>query len=260
MQLGKPVTVRSGSKYNDWQVLFRGDPPKHSAKVWDRWIIRNLYTAGSEGLCWECGHDPGMEFSVVVENCVGIGRFCGGGVIDFTGRKNEPVVFRGCRFLCLDWWGDAGGVYIRANRKTMPEFPDVVFEDCTLAGVDNAVQVGYPRYEGYTRIKFKNCRLVSLNFSLPDGTPSSGVICCDTEGKYLRVDLEDCVLVGGKIFGKSDRKVQNTVNPTPEGEFHYTVQGKVTAYTRDGAEIPKGIERLNRWPVEVFDGILPCKP
>lgn len=260
MQLGKPVTVRSGSKYNDWQVLFRGDPPKHSAKVWDRWIIRNLYTAGSEGLCWECGHDPGMEFSVVVENCVGIGRFCGGGVIDFTGRKDEPVVFRGCHFLCLDWWGDAGGVYIRANRKTMPDFPDVIFEDCTLTGPDNAVQVGYPAHEAYTRIKFKNCRLVSLNFSLPDGTPSSGVICCDPRGKFLHVDLEDCVFVGGKVFGKSNRAIHKVGTALPDDTFSYTVKGKVTAYTRDGEEVPKGFERLNRWPVEVFDGILPCRP
>ena len=257
MQLGKPVIVQSGSKYNDWQVLFRGDPPKHSAKVWDRWIIRNIYTAGSEGLSWECGHDPGMELSVVVENCVGIGRFAGAGVMNFTGRKDEPIVFRGCHFLCLDWWGDAGGVYIRANRKSMPDFPDVTFEDCTITGVDNAVQVGYPGYSGYTRIKFKNCRLVSLNFSLPEGTPSSGVICCDTDGKYLHVDLEDCVLVGYKVFGRSVPFI-NKIAGTG-GQFSYTVKGKVTAYVADTQSVPEGFERLGCWPVDVFDDLLPPK-
>ena len=262
IQLGKSKIVQSGSKYNDWRVLLRGDPVKHSAKIWDRWIIRNIYTAGSEGLNWECGLHPGMELSVVVENCVGFGRFAGAGVMNFTGRKNEPVVFRGCHFFCLDWWADAGGVYVRANRESMPDFPDVIFEDCTITGVDNAVQVGYPGYTGYTRIKFKNCRLVSLNFSIPEGTPTSGVICCDTEGKYLHVDLEDCILVGGKVFGKSDPAIQHTSNPPPEGEISYAVKGKVAAYVCDKQKVPEGFERLGRWPVDVFDDLLPresCK-
>ena len=62
------------------------------------------------------------EFSAVVEGCVGIGRFAGAAVIAHTARKDEPVLFRRCYFLNLDWWGDAGGVYVRGNNSTQSEW------------------------------------------------------------------------------------------------------------------------------------------
>ena len=80
------------------------------------------------------------------------------------GRPGEPVLFRRSYFMCLDVWGDAGAAYVRAHNKTMPATPDAVFEDCTLVAPDNALQVGFPGFEGYTRVLFKNSRLVVLNF------------------------------------------------------------------------------------------------
>jgi hypothetical protein len=78
----------------------------------------------------------------VVDNCVGIGRFVGAAVMAHTPRPDEPVLFRQCHFLNLDWWGDAGGVHVRGESRTMPACPHAVFEDSTIVGPDNALQAG----------------------------------------------------------------------------------------------------------------------
>ena len=79
--------------------------------------------------------------------------------------------------MCLDWWGDAAAHTCRRTTPR-PAEPDAVFDDCTLIGPDNAVQIGYPSFTNiYTRVQFRNCRMIVLNFSQPAGTPSSGIIC-----------------------------------------------------------------------------------
>ncbi len=85
----------------------------------------------------------------------------------------------------------------------MPATPDAVFEDCTIIGPDNALQVGYPGFEGYTRVLFKSCRLIVLNFSQPQGTPSTGAIYSDLAGKFLHVDFEDCTVMGYRVLGRT---------------------------------------------------------
>ena len=145
----------------------------------------------------------------------------------------------------LDWWGDAGAAYVRASHTKMPGYPDAVFEDCTLVSPDNALEVGYPGYKGYTRVKFKNCRLIVLNFSQPHGTPSGGIIHTPLDGKQLHVDLEDCTLMGYKVFG------------TAKGEVRYTTKGSVRAYVQFQQAVPKGFLRLGHWPVEVFQTVRP---
>jgi hypothetical protein len=83
--------------------------------------------------------------------------------------------------------------------------------------------------------------LIVLNFSQPQGTPSSGIICCGLKtGKQLHVDLEDCALMGYKVFG------------TRSGQVSYTVRGKVTAYVQYRQPVPAGFERQRFWPVDVF--------
>jgi len=155
----------TGLKSVDWWGPWRCDP-SYSAAGWDRWVFRRLYCTGSEGgLGWDMTCEAGVAFSAVVEDCVGLGRFAGACVMAHVGRPGEPVLFRRSYFMCLDVWGDAGAVYVRAHNKTMPATPDAVFEDCTLVGMDNALQVGYPGFEGYTRVLFKNSRLVVLNCS-----------------------------------------------------------------------------------------------
>ena len=236
----------TGLKSVDWWGPWRCDPG-FSAAIWDRWVFRRLYGTGSEGgIGWDMTCKAGCEFSAVVEDCVGLGRFAGVCVIAHVNRPAEPVVFRRSYFLCLDVWGDAGGAYVRAHNKTMPKLPDAVFEDCTIVGPDNALQVGYPGFEGYTRVQFRNCRLIVMNFSQPHGTPATGVVYSDLAGKFLHVDFEDCTLMGYKILGARNNDL-----------FSYTTKGRNRAYVQYRQEVPKGFERLRFWPVETFAELLP---
>jgi hypothetical protein len=195
---------------------------------------------------WDMTCQAGVEFSAVVEDCVGLGRFAGACVMGHVGRPSEPVVFRRSYFMCLDVWGDAGAVYVRAHNKAMPATPDAVFEDCTIVGPDNALQVGYPGFEGYTRLRFKNSRLVVLNFSQPQGTPSTGAVYSDLAGKFLHVDFKDCTVMGYRVLGA--RK---------DDLFSYTTKGTNRAYVQYRQPVPDGFERLRFWPVEVFNELLP---
>ena len=237
----------SGLKCVDWFGPWRCDP-YFSGAIWDRWIFRNLYATGSEGgIGWDMSCEKGAEFSAVVEDCVGIGRFAGAAVMAHTPRRDEPVLFRRCYFMNLDWWGDAGGVYVRGESPSMPDWPHATFEDCTIVGPDNALQAGWPGVDDLsTRVKFKDCRLIVLNFSQPRGTPSSGIICCGCkEGKQLHVDLEDSTLMGFKVFG------------TRSGDVSCTTKGTVRAYVQYQESVPKGFQRLGLWPVEVFGSMRP---
>ena len=223
-----------------------------AGEAWDRWIIRHVYATGADsGLFWDLRWDlrPRKQpFTIVVEDSVGIGRAFGGGVAFLLARPDEPCVFRRCALCTVDWWGDAGGAYVRAEHPTLSESPDVVFEDCLLAGPDNALQGGNPGFEGYTRVKVKNSRLISLNFSQPHGTPSSGIIQSRIDGKLLHVDLEDSTLLGYKVFGAG------------KGQVAYSTQGDVRAFVQFQQPVPEGVRRLDRWPIEVFEPILPPKP
>ena len=259
---GDPI---KGFKSYDWwgpiRAYSKGWSKEHTAETasslsWDRWSLRNLYvTGGDAGLFFDLTDKTGSAFSVIVEDCVSIGRAFGGGIAGTRCRPGEPVVYRRSYLLCLDWWGDAAGAYVRAHDPAMPGEPDAVFEDCTLAGPDNAVQIGYPTYtEIFSRVRFKNCRLISLNFSQPAGTPSSGIICCDIPGAHCQLDLEDCTLMGYKVFGISHAIGKRT---DPVG---YSTRGKVQAYVQFQQEVPKGFERLGQWPVEAFDALLPLRP
>ena len=240
----------TGLKSVDWWGPWRCDPD-FSGVIWDRWIYRNLYATGSEGgIGWDMTCGKGSEFSAVVEDCVGIGRFAGACVMAHVPRKGEPVLFRRSWFLNLDWWGDAGGVYVRGESPAPSEDPHAVFEDCTIAGPDNALQAGYPGVDAlYTRVAFRRCRLIVFNFSQPQGTPSTGIICCGCkDGKQLHVDLEDCTLLGYKVFG------------TRQGDVSFSLKGRVAAYVQYRQDVPVGFERLRFWPVDAFQAILPPDP
>lgn len=240
--------LETGLKSVDWWGPWRCDP-EFSGAVWDRWIFRRLYAAGSEGgIGWDMTCKAGAEFSAIVEDCVGLGRFAGASVMAHVNRPREPVIFRRSFFMCLDVWGDAGGAYLRAHNRAMPTAPDAVFEDCTIVGPDNALQVGYPNFEGFTRVKFKNCRLIVLNFSQTHGTPSTGAIYSDLAGKYLHVDLENCTVMGYKVFGARNDDL-----------FSYTATGKNRAYVQYRQAVPAGFERLRFWPLEVFSELLPAR-
>jgi hypothetical protein len=112
---------------------------------------------------------------------------------------------------------------------------------------DNAIQGGNYGFDVYSRIMVKNCRLIVTNFSQPVGKPSTGIINVKEKGEYLHVDLEDCSLMGYKVFGVGDNQDEN--------DIPYTTKGKVRAYIQYQQAMPEGMERVARWPVEVFNSI-----
>ena len=222
--------------------------PTFSAIVWDRWILRNLYaTGGDGGLFWDAT-DRVEPFTILVEDCTGIGRAFGGGVGNCLSRYDEPITFRRCNLWALDWWGDTAGAYVRIENPQMPERNDVVFEDCTMVSPQCALKGGNFGFHTYMRIKVNRCRLVTLNFSQPAGTPTDGIVQSVQNGKYLHVDFEDSTLMGYKVFGVR-------VDKDSVGDIGYSVKGNVQAYVQHTQDVPKGMLRLGAWPAGVFDTI-----
>jgi hypothetical protein len=256
------VTVDAGDpekgfKSFDWwgpiRAYKKNWSPQHqqetfSAVDWDRWAIRHLYVTGGDGGLFFDLVDKAEPFSVLVEDCFSAGRAFGGGVANVLSRPGEPSVFRRCQLWCLDWWGDAAGAYVRAEHAEMPSYPDAVFDDCTLAGPDNALQAGNPGYAGFTRVQIKNSRLISFNFSQPHGQPGTGVIFSTIDGKLLQVDLENTSLMGYKVFGAGN------------GQVRYSTKGDVKAYVQFEQDVPAGMQRLDHWPADTFQTLLPPAP
>jgi hypothetical protein len=220
-----------------------------SSIVCDRWIFRNLYTAGGDaGLFWDLTNKSGEGFTVIVEDCVGTGRAFGGGVCYPTVRENEPTVFRRSYFLALDWVGDTAAVLLGGWEKTMPSAPHAVFEDCTFVHPDNAVALSYASH--CARGKFVNCRMIVLNFTQPEmGGKATGILCTEKHQPTgrLHVDLEDCILAGYSVLTPGeDSKAAS-----------YTTKGKVQAYLQFKQPLPDGFQRLGLWPADLFSRIAP---
>ncbi|MBN2295552.1 MAG: hypothetical protein JXM70_24190 [Pirellulales bacterium] len=231
---------------------------KFSSISWDRWALKNLYTSGSDaGFFWDIdiigGEPAGNGFTVIVEDCVSIGRAFGGGVCYPKVRPEEPCVFRRSYFLSLDWIGDSCGVLIGGCEKEMPKHPHLIMEDCTLFHTDNALAMSFA--SRCARVKMNDCRLVVLMFTQKEmggDKTATGVISTyrhRPEGR-LHVDLEDCILAGYSVF---------TPNVDPK-TISYTTKGKVQAYVHYRQPTPKGFERLGLWPAELFDRIAPPRP
>jgi hypothetical protein len=244
-----------GLKSVDWWSNFRASP-EVSSIIWDRWILRHIYaTGGDAGLFWD--FPPKIEpFTVIVEDSVGIGRAFGGGAGHFLPRPDEPIVFRRCHLWALDWWGDAAGAYVRAENSEMQPTPDIIFEDCTIVGPDNALKSGNPGFDTYSRVKVKNSRLAVLNFSQPRGTPSTGIIHGTMDGKFFHVDLEDTSMMGYKVFGWGKAaESQEGLEP-----ISYTTAGNVAAYVQFEQDVPEGIHRLGHFPADIFAQLSPPAP
>lgn len=252
-----------GFKSYDWWGTIRATSqgwssehtaPTFSAIVWDRWIVRNFYVSGGDGgLFWDCTNRV-EPFTIVVEDCVSIGRAFGGGVASCLSRHDEPITFRRCKLWSLDEWGDTAGLYVRIENEAMPERPDVIVEDCTMVSPQCAMKGGNYGFHTYTRIKAGRSRFITLNFSQPAGTPTDGIIQSVQNGKYLHVDLEDCTLMGYKVFGVK-------VDKDSAKDIGYSVAGAVNAYVQWTQEVPDKMLRLGHWPVEVFDEIaMPVPP
>ena len=234
-------TIRATSK--GWRPEFTEQT--FSSICWDRWILRNLYTSGSDGgFFWDLTNKSGEGFTVIVEDCVGIGRAFGGGLCYPVVRPDEPSVFRRCYFMALDWVGDTSAVLVGGWETTMPEAPHLILEDCTMVHPDNALAMSYA--SNCVRVKAVGCRFIVLNFTQPEmGGKSTGIICTQghqSAGK-LHVDLEDCMLAGYSVFTTGE-----------EGKaVSYTAKGKVQAYVQFKQSVPEGFERIKLWPSWLFD-------
>ncbi len=249
--------AQQGFKSYDWWGPIRaydhGWSPAHteptfSAICWDRWAFRNLYVTGGDGGLFFDGTDHVEPFSVLVEDCVSIGRAFGGGVASVLSRPEEPITFRRCKLWALDWWGDTAAAYVRVENEAMPERPDVLLEDCTMVSPVCALKASNYGFHTFTRVHVNRCVLIALNFSQPHGTPSPGIIQSVQEGKLLHVDLEDSTLMGYQVFGVLvDRETEHDVG--------YSTRGDVRAYTQFQQEVPAGMHRLGGWPVEAFDAM-----
>ncbi|MCP4644374.1 MAG: hypothetical protein GY851_28280 [bacterium] len=251
--------ARKGFKSYDWWGTIRANQegwseehtkPTFSAHIWDRWRLRNLYVTGSDGgLFWDCTNmiEP---FTIVVEDCVSIGRAFGGGVASCLSRPDEPITFRRCCLWSLDEWGDTAGAYVRVENPSMPDQPDVVFEDCALTSPQCALKGGNYGFHTYMRVKVKNCSLIALNFSQPHGTPTDGIVQSVQNGKYLHVDFEDSTLMGFQVFGVK-------VDKESAADIGYTTKGATQAYVQFTQEVPEGFHRLGHWPVDAFQTMLP---
>lgn len=248
-----------GFKSYDWwgpiRATTRGWSPEHteetfSAIGWDRWRLSNLYvTGGDGGLMFDCTNRV-EPFTVVVEDCVSIGRAFGGGVASCLSRPDEPIVFRRCKLWALDWWGDTAAAYVRVENAAMPQRPDVLFEDCVMVSPQCALKAGNYGYHTFSRVRTERCRLIALNFSQPQGTPTDGIIQSVQHGKYLHVELADTTLMGYKVFGSA-------VNKETAADIGYTVEGSVRAYVQFQQEVPKGMLRIGHWPAETFAALVP---
>lgn len=251
-----------GFKSYDWwgpiRAYSRGWSPEHteptfSAIGWDRWVLRDLYvTGGDGGLMFDCT-DQVKPFTVVVEDCVSLGRAFGGGVASCLSRDAEPITYRRCHLWALDWWGDTAAAYVRVENPAMPDRPDVVFEDCTLVSPQCALKSSNYGFHTFSNVRLARCRLVVLNFSQPQGTPTDGIIQSVQEGKLLHVELEDCTLMGYRVFGVAVEK--DTV-----GDISYTTRGDCRAYVQFQQDVPAGFHRLAHWPVDVFEALVPPAP
>ena len=252
---------QKGFKSYDWWSTIRatskGWRPEYTEQTfssicWDRWILRNLYTSGSDaGFFWDLTDKSGEGFTVIVEDCVGIGRAFGGGLAYPVVRPDEPSIFRRSYFLALDWDRDTGAILVGGSEETMPGSPHLIMEDCTLVHPDNALAMSYA--SNCARVRAVRCRMIVLNFTQPEmGGKSTGIIC--TQGHrptgQLHVDLEDCILAGYSVF-----------TPGEEGKaVSYTTKGKVQAYVQFSQSVPEGFERINLWPTQLFDCIAIPKP
>jgi len=220
-----------------------------SSIVWDRWTLRNLYTAGGDaGLFWDLTDKSGEGFTVIVEDCVGTGRAFGGGVAYPVVRPNEPSMFRRCYFLALDFVGDTAAVLMGGWEKSMPEHPHAVFEDCTMVHPDNAVALSYASH--CARARFVNCRMIVLNFTQPEfGVTATGILSTERHGPEERfhVDLEDCILAGYCLFTPGEAAKALT----------YSTKGNVQAYVQFKQAVPEGFHRLGLWPTKLFYEIAP---
>ena len=119
-----------------------------------------------------------------------------------------------------------------------------------MVGPQCSLKGGNYGFTTSTWVRAQGCRLVTLNFSQPHGTPTDGIVQSVQHGKYLKVEFEDCTLMGYKVFGVK-------VETDTEDQIQHTTRGTCRAYVQFQQDVPAGFERLAHWPADVFARITP---
>ncbi len=253
-----------GFKSYDWwgtiRAYLKGWSTEHAAEnfssiCWDRWSFRRLYVSGGDAGLFFDGVHRKEPFSVLVEDCISIGRAFGGGVAGVLSRPKEPTTFRRCKLYALDYIGDTAAAYIRVENDEMPEQPDVILEDCVMTAPQACVKSTNYRILSYTWTKLKRCKLIQMNFSQPEmagpnGQPPAGIITSVQRGDRMKVSFEDCVIMGYRAFGVM-------VETETSKDIQYETVGNCRAYLQFKQDLPQGFHRLGHWPVDVFAAIAP---
>ena len=82
----------------------------------------------------------------------------------------------------------------------------------------------------------------------------------DKPSQPLTILVEDCVLMGYKVFGSGGVQFQGSGTspsaPDDGGPISYTIGGRVQAYVRFDQLVPEGFERLDAWPAGAFSTIV----
>jgi len=247
-------TIRAYSK--GWSKDHTGET--FSSTCWDRWALRHLYATGSDAGLFFDGTDQVRPFSVLVEDCVSIGRAFGGGVASVLSRADEPITFRRCHLWALDYIGDTAAAYLRVENQSMPAQPDIVLEDCVMAAPQACVKSTNYGFFTYTWTRLIRCQLIQLNFSQPEmtgtapgqGSPPAGIVTSVQRGDRMKVSFDDCLLMGYRMFGVM-------VETETAKDIQYETTGDCRAYVQFKQNVPAGFRRLGRWPVEAFQRLLP---
>ena len=254
-----------GFKSYDWWSCIRayskGWSPEHneesfSSVCFDRWYFRGLYFCGADGGLFFDGLGSTDPFSILAEDCVGIGRAFGAGAAGLLSRPDEPPTFRRCRFYALDYIGDTAAFYLRMENPSMPGSPDAILEDCVLIAPQACLKSTNYSLIPYTWSSLKRCTLIQLNFTQPEmagtrGVP--GIVTSVQRGDRMKVSFEDCTLMGYQAFGVlvETETVRDIVCET---------RGDCRIYQQFKQELPRGFRRLGKWPVEVFALLAPPNP
>jgi len=265
------VTIDSGDpalgfKSYDWWSAIRaytkGWSKEHadatySSVCWDRWTLRRLYASGSDAGLFFDGTDTVVPFSVVVEDCVSIGRAFGGGVASVLSRPDEPITYRRCHLYALDYIGDTAAAYLRVENEAMPTRPDVLLEDCVLVAPQTCVKSTNYGLTPYTWTSLRRCKLIQLNFAQPEMCASSpvpppSIITSLQRGDRMKVSFDDCFLMGYKVFGVM-------VEAETAKDIQYETKGDCRVYLQFKQELPEGFHRVDRWPADIFAAIAPPK-
>lgn len=247
-------TIRAYQK--GWSAAHREE--NFSSVCFDRWSFRRLYVCGGDAGIFFDGVDRTEPFSVLVEDCVSIGRAFGGGAAGLLSRPDEPLTFRRCRFYALDYIGDTAAFYLRIENQSMPETPDAILEDCVLVAPQACLKSTNFGLTPYTWSSLKRCNLIQMNFSQPEmagpnGRPPAGIVTSVQRGDRMKVSFEDCTLMGYQGFGVM-------VETETAKDIVHETRGDCRAYLQFKQELPHGFRRLGHWPADVFASIAPPNP